>query len=110
MKLPNGDQAIIDEDKILNYILDPLHRYGQHHARLFSQLIGIDRDSWDKLYDALANAASSGDATVGQKSNFGEKYEIRFPMTGPRGTRIILSIWMIRSGETQPRLVTAYVE
>jgi len=41
MKLPNGEQAIIDEEKILNYLLDPLHREGRHHAELFRRLLGI---------------------------------------------------------------------
>jgi hypothetical protein len=28
VKLPNGEFAIIDDEKILNYILDPFHREG----------------------------------------------------------------------------------
>ena len=46
----------------------------------------------------------------GRSWEFGTKYEIRFPMTGPRGKNIILSVWMIPMGESVPRLVTAYVE
>jgi hypothetical protein len=110
MKLPNGEQAIIDEEKIVNYLLDPLHREGRHHAELFKRLIGIDRSSWGQLRDALRAAAHDGEAVAGRKSDFGTKYEIKFSMTGPLGTRIIFSVWMIRSGELQPRLVTAYVE
>jgi hypothetical protein len=110
MKMPNGDLAIIDDEKLLSYLLDPLHRYGRHHAELFRQLIGIDRDTWWQLHEALRKAASDGEATAGKPSEFGTKYEIRFSMTGPAGSRTILSVWMIRSGESVPRLVTAYVE
>jgi hypothetical protein len=110
MKLPNGERAIIDEEKLLNYLLDPLHREGKHHAELFRVLLGIDRNSWRQLDQALRLAARDGEAIGGRASEFGTKYEIRFPMTGPRGRCTILSVWMIRSGESLPRLVTAYVE
>jgi hypothetical protein len=110
MKLPNGDRAIIDEEKVLNYVLDPLHREGRHHAALFQRLLGIERADWLALVTALRSAARDGDAIAGKVSPFGTKYEVRFPMTGPQGTRIILSVWMIRTGEADPRLVTAYVE
>jgi hypothetical protein len=110
VKLPNGSQAIIDGEKILTYLLDPLHRLGRHHAELFRRLLGIDRNSWWVLRDALQTAARDGEATPGRPSGFGTKYEIRFQMTGPKGNHIILSIWMIRSGESEPRLVTAYLE
>ncbi|HUB27162.1 MAG TPA: hypothetical protein VL992_17175 [Tepidisphaeraceae bacterium] len=110
MKLPNGDQAIIEAEKILDYLLDPLHRYGRHHAELFRRLLGIDRSNWQILDDALRNAARYGQANVGSTSTYGTKYEIRFEMTGPKGSYTILSVWMIRSGESQPRLVTAYLE
>jgi hypothetical protein len=110
MKLPLGEQAIIDEEKILNYLLDPLHREGKHHAELFRRLLGINRDSWTLLYQALQLAAFEADAVPGKQSEFGTKYEIRFPMTGSRGTHTILSIWMIRAGESRPRLITAFVE
>jgi hypothetical protein len=110
LKLPNGDQAIIDEEKILSYLLDPLHRHGRHHAELFRRRLGINRDAWMLLYEALQTAAREGEATPGQPSSFGLKYEIRFQMTGPKGNHIIFSVWMIRSGESRPRLVTAYLE
>jgi len=110
VKLPNGEFAIIDDDKILNYILDPLHREGRHHAELFQRLLGIDRSSWTTLQKALRTAARDGEAVEGKRSEFGVKYELRFSMTGPRGTFTIMSIWMIRTGEIFARLVTAYVE
>jgi len=62
MKLPNGDQAAINIEKSLNYILDPLHGEGKHHAELFRRLIGIDRHSWRILDNALRAAARDENA------------------------------------------------
>jgi hypothetical protein len=35
MKLPDGDKAIIDQRKIIDYSLSPDHDDGKHKARLF---------------------------------------------------------------------------
>jgi hypothetical protein len=110
MKLPSGSQAIIDDEKITNYLLNPLHRHGRHHAELFHRLLGVDRDSWQRLHSELRRAAANEGALPGRASEFGVKYEIRFSMTGPRRSHTILSVWMIRTGESAPRFVTAYVE
>ncbi len=110
MKLPNGQDAIVDDEKLTGYALNPLHREGAKHAELFKMLLGIERHNFQVLRDALLEAAKSGEATSGRRSPFGDKYEIRFPMTAGDRTFTILSVWMIRVGETTPRLVTTYIE
>jgi hypothetical protein len=84
MQLPNGDKAIIDEDKLIEYALSPTHRIGRHHAELFRRLLGIQQKDWQKLHEALRRAAVEQETTPGRSSEFGTKDEIRFPMTGPR--------------------------
>jgi hypothetical protein len=37
MKLPNPDRLIIDRQKIVDYLLNPGHRYGASKARFFSE-------------------------------------------------------------------------
>lgn len=110
MKLPNGSRAVVDEEKILYCLLDPLHSEGRHHARLFRRLLGIGREDWATLRDVLLHHAEHSEVQPGQRSPHGTKYELRFTMTGKSGTHTILSVWMIRHGEDFPRLVTAYVE
>ncbi|MGH7455190.1 MAG: DUF6883 domain-containing protein, partial [bacterium] len=41
---------------------------------------------------------------------FGVKYQVRFEMTGPAGTKTLLSVWIVETGSERPRLVTRYVE
>ncbi len=110
MRLPNGDAALIEDQKLLGYLLNPLHRDGRKHAEFFKRLLNIDLANADVLRRALLHATANEDAWLGKSSKYGTKYEIRFRMTGPRGTYTILSVWMIRSGEADPRLVTAYIE
>ena len=35
MKLPNPDRLIIEREKIVDYLLNPVHRYGASKARFF---------------------------------------------------------------------------
>jgi len=110
MKLPNGRAAIVEDAKITGYLLNPAHPVGGNKAKLFNALLGIDLTNSAVLKDALLTAARDGEANLGRTSHHGEKYELRFQMTGQRGTYTILSVWIVPAGLDEPRLVTAYIE
>ena len=109
MKLPNGDRAVVTDEKLLRYVLNPLHPVGGPHARLFDRLLGINLACADVLRDALLCAARDQEAMPGKSSVFGQKFEVRFTLSGPRGSYNVLSVWMIKTGTELPQLVTAYV-
>jgi hypothetical protein len=109
MKLPNGDQAIIDRQKFTHYCLSPDHDDGRHKAHLFQTLLGLNLDNAGLLLDALQQAAATTDAVAGKLDKYGQRYVIDFDFTGPAGTATIRSAWIIRTGEDVPRLVTCYI-
>ena len=109
MKLPNGDQALIDPRKIVEYCLCISHEDGQHKAHLFASILGLTSDHADQLLDALRNAAVVGDAAVGKRDQYGQRYVIDLEFAGPSGTATIRSAWIIGRNETVPRLVTCYI-
>ncbi|HEV7301421.1 MAG TPA: hypothetical protein VGN72_18810 [Tepidisphaeraceae bacterium] len=107
-RLPNGDRAVVDPRKLIDYCLSATHPVGKHKARLFASAIGITPDEWGLLHSALLKAAQEGDAVGTDRSPYGQKYEIRFPMLAKDGrTATLLSVWIIGSDEI-PRLVTCY--
>ena len=110
MKLPNGDRAVVSDEKLYGYLLNLKHTDGGSHTYLFKTLLGIDRSNGELLRHALLDTAANDPATPGQPSRFGTKYEVRFPMHGPRGTYTVLSVWIIDEGADVPRIVTAYIE
>ncbi len=109
MKLPNGNQAIIDPAKILEYCLNPEHDDGRHKARLFQNLVGLTQANADLLFDALRQAAANGDARYDRKDEYGQRYVIDFELTGPKGAAVIRSAWIIRTNEDVPPFVTCYI-
>lgn len=110
MQLPNGDKAEVPDEKLFTYLLNENHPEQTGHAILFRTLRGIGPENAHMLRSALLHAAINQPATIGQPSPYGQKFEIRFSMTGPRSDYTILSVWIIEEQSEIPRLVTAYIE
>jgi hypothetical protein len=109
MKLPHGNDAIIDQRKITDYCLSPDHDDGKHKAQLFRNLLGLTHEHADMLLDALRVAAVDGEAMLGHADRYGQRYVIDFEFQGPVGQATIRSAWIIRPNETVPRLVMCYI-
>ena len=110
MLLPQGDQAVVEDAKLLDYVLNPDHPIGRNHVALFEKLLGITRVNYELLKEQLLRAAASGEAGDGKPSPFGQKFEMRFPVRGPLGTRPVLAIWIREQSLAGPRRITCYVE
>jgi hypothetical protein len=62
IRLPGGDQAILDIRKIEEYCLSPVHPRGRHKARVFREALGIQRTDAAWLRQLLLEAARSNEA------------------------------------------------
>ena len=108
MLLPNAEAAVIDPEKLRNYLLSHEHPHGRFKARFFNAL-GFQADRWLELESAfrtqhLTQTAESVPAVAG-----GQKFRIRATLVGPAGeSAVVVSIWFIRSDEAMPRFVTAF--
>jgi anti-sigma regulatory factor (Ser/Thr protein kinase) len=109
MKLPNGDRADLST-KIEDYVLNLQHRRGRHKARVFASALGITLGNQTILATALLEAAANSTDVISiGNQGFGERFEIRFPLTTEQGTATVLSAWIIRRGEDFPRLTTCFI-
>ncbi len=110
MELPGADRAVIEPEKVREYLLSSSHPVGRFKAAFFAAL-GFGPDRWSDLRDELLLAARSPDATPGQPSPFGQKYEVRATLRGPAGRSAgVVSVWIQLHGEDFPRFVTAFPE
>ena len=110
LKLPNNDRAIIDRDKLEDYLLSPSHPVGCFKA-LFFESLGYSRDQWWELAGDLRRQHLSQEVRRVAQSRYGKKYEIRANLEGPSGkSASVLSVWIVLEGEDFPRFVTAYPE
>ncbi|MFB3922594.1 MAG: DUF6883 domain-containing protein [Terriglobia bacterium] len=109
MKLPNGENAVVDIAKLRDYCLNEQHPRGRHKARVFATTLGLTAVDAGLLREALLRAAVAGDAVAGERDDYGQRYVLDFELTGPRGRAIVRSSWIILRGEDFPRMTSCYV-
>ena len=110
MQMPGGDTAIVDPAKLTGYCLNPEHPRGKHKARVFAAVLGFTSENADQLRAALLKAAASEAAHVAATDRFGTRYVLEFETRGPRGAGTVKSTWIVRRGETTPRLTSCFVK
>ena len=79
MKLPNGDKAIVDDQKLFGYLLSTTHRDGRQHAKLFKDLLEIDASNAEVLRAALLEAARSGNLCPENRQFTAKSLRFDFP-------------------------------
>ena len=110
MKLPNAENAIIAEEKLCQYLLNPDHLRGGSKARLLLSM-GNTGTHWQKLQSDLRAEHLQSEVIDQADSPWGKRFEVVAPITGPSGDTVLFrSIWQIDLGTNRPRLVTMYPE
>jgi hypothetical protein len=108
MKLPNGDRAIVDIQKLSVYCLNPHHPRGRNKARVFAS-VGLRATDAEELRTGLLAAAADGEAQVGIANTYGKRYTIDFELARQSKTVRIRSAWIVLTGQELPRLTSCYV-
>jgi hypothetical protein len=85
------------------------HKEGKHKARVFAAALELEADDAEWLREELLEIAKSEDCQLGRKNDYGQRYLIEFELSHGRKTARVRRIWIIRTGENFPRLVTCYV-
>lgn len=75
MKLPNAGRAIVDESKVLGYLLSTSHPDGRAKAAFFSAL-GFRAQRWQAFARALHDHGSSGRVMGISESVYGTRYSV----------------------------------
>jgi hypothetical protein len=110
VKPRNAHCAIVDREKVVEYLLKEAHPDNGGKARFFESL-GFVRHHPDTLIAALEHVAEHGEVVNSQQSGHGEKYVVdgwlSMDTENPR-RRLVRTVWIIDRGAEAPRLVTAY--
>lgn len=109
MRIPSTEDASIPLEKIVEYLLNIDHPDGGSKARVLGHA-GFSVERPEELDQALREQHLTLDAQPGKPSPFGKKYEIRGPLQGPSGVVFVMSVWIVRHGDTAPRLITVVPE
>jgi hypothetical protein len=80
--LPNADRAIIDERKVRDYLLNPLHARGEHKARMFAAALGYRRIDYQDLIAQIRSGILRCQAERMEPIRYGERF--RVDCSGPQ--------------------------
>ena len=108
MKMPNADLAVVDHEKIVDYLLNSTHRFGAAKARFFSEF-GFRADSWEKLAASLKEHGLKHDVMMVRETGFGPRFAVDGELSTPDGRRPrVRTVWQIDTDQSVPRLITAH--
>jgi hypothetical protein len=108
VKLPNAHLAVVEREKVLNYLLNSQHNYGASKAHFFAQF-GFLPEKWELLAQALREHGQKHDIAKVTETGFGPRYLIEGELPTPAGrTPCIFTVWQLDKGQLAPRLITAY--
>ena len=108
MKLPNSEQALVEREKITEYLLSTTHPSGRSKA-LFFLRFGFSTDSWEDFAESLRLQASANDVVEVEDTEYGLRYYIDGTIEAPDGrSPEVRTVWQFDSGNDYPRLVTAF--
>jgi hypothetical protein len=106
MKLPELNQAFIETPKITAYLLSEENSGGKS---AFFTAFGFTLDQPEALRQALLAHAQTHEVASVSRSSHGMKYIIEGELHTPDGRfPQVRSVWIIDTGKTAPRFVTAY--
>jgi len=105
MKLPNAAQAIVEREKIVEYLLNSMHRYGASKAAFFTRF-GFRADNWELLAEAFREHGRVYDMARQWETGFGPRNEVDGELRTPDGrSPRVRTVWQVDKGQIAPRLI-----
>ena len=107
-RVPNADRAFIDPRKITHYLLAPNHERGSVKAEFFRRF-GFSIADWPRLPEAFSDHLRANNYVSSRAHGSGHAYRVTGRLNTPDGRNPgVVVIWLIRFGESHPRLITAF--
>jgi hypothetical protein len=108
MRTPNADHAIVDDEKILDYLLATAHPVGGSKA-IFFRSIGFNERNIKLFRVQLLKIVKTCTVQEVKISPYGVKYIVDGVIESPTDQKIqVRTIWIIEEGKNIARLVTAH--
>jgi hypothetical protein len=108
MRLPNTEFVVVEREKITDYLLNPVHRYGASKARFFAEF-GFTLEAWDVLASVLWEHPQRHEVARTYETRWGPRFEIDGELKAPGGRQPrIRTVCQVDEGQIAARLITAY--
>lgn len=107
-QLPNSDCALVEEKKIVEYLLNLAHPDGGSKARFFLAR-GFAANQWQSMRTALQTQGRDNLVTKVTSHLWGARYQVDCNCPTPDGANpCIRTVWELPDAAACPRLLTAH--
>ena len=103
---PSFEDPEIDSGKISGYALNPDHPVGKNKYRVIHSMTGLGPEDADLVEQQIRDGVRTGTPIVGRADEYGQRWNVDVPLTGPSGSLVVRTAWIVDVGETKARLVT----
>ncbi|MGW5558195.1 WXG100 family type VII secretion target [Micromonospora sp. NPDC003944] len=103
---PDFTTAEIDSRKIADYAMNPDHPVGGHKYRVINSATGLGPDDANAVLQQIREGVLAGKPLLGKADEFGQRWNVDLPLTGPNGTIIVRTAWILKNETSAPRMVT----
>lgn len=108
--LVGANRAVIDPRKLTEYALNLEHPVGGNKARVFDSALGFNKSNADDLMAQLQRGVMESTPIPNKIDQFGARFTVDIPVTGPTGSGVVRSGWIYKTGSNIPELTTIYVK
>jgi hypothetical protein len=105
-RAPDFTDAEVDPGKIAGYAMNPDHPVGRNKYRAIHSATGLDAGDAARVEEQIREGVRSGTPILGKADEYGQRWAVDVPLTGPNGSIVVRSAWIVDTGQTVPRLTT----
>ena len=109
MLLPGYESAYIPIPKIRDYSLNSDHEEGKHKAIVFQSALGLNQEDHLWLIERIRQAIAITEVVEEEATSFGSRYRVDLLIRNRDKEAVVRTAWIIRNGESFPRLTSCYV-
>ncbi|MBF0313258.1 MAG: hypothetical protein HQK50_05595 [Oligoflexia bacterium] len=109
-RLLNSPNAVIKEEKLTQYALNPNHPEGMHKARVFESLLGYNLSNYQGLLKQLKEGVLKTIPVEGRVDQYGARFTLDILVNGPKGEGVVRTGFIFKEGSQIPELTTLMVK
>jgi hypothetical protein len=101
---PDYENPAFDDRKLTEYALNPAHPVGGNKAKVIESKTGLGKDDAAAVkQQILDQVKGGGDGIPGKVDEHGSRFAKDVTLTGPNGTIVVRTAWIVdaRTGETR---------
>ncbi|MFG1649363.1 WXG100 family type VII secretion target [Micromonospora sp. NPDC049275] len=103
---PDFTKAEIDSRKITAYAMNPDHPVGRNKYHVINSATGLGPEDAGVIMQQIREGVLAGKPLPGKADDYGQRWSVDLPLTGPGGTITVRTAWILENGAAAPRMVT----